>query len=340
MKRDNHLLEQIADLENLRLAFWKARKGKEGKIEVKKYRNKLDLNLEKLRKELLSGEIAVRNYHYFTIYDPKERRICAAPFSERVLHHALMNVCHASFERYQIFHSYATRINKGTYAAIEQAWENQKKFKWFLKLDARKYFDSIDHSILKELLKRRFKEVKLLEILHSIIDSYQTAQGKGVPIGNLTSQYFANHYLALADHAVLERLQIPAYVRYMDDMILWANTKEELVEKGEQFKECVEQELKLTLKPFCLNKTEKGLPFCGYLLFPTHKRLNNNSKKRFVAKSKQYKQYLEKGEWDQKTYQQHIIPLLAFTKHAKTVGFRRKIFYSSARVHTAEARTA
>lgn len=340
MKREKNLLERIADPENVRLAFWKARKGKTGKIEVKKYRENLDKNVELLRNQIVTGEISVGNYHYFTIYDPKERKICAAPFSERVLHHALMNVCHASFERYQIFHSYATRINKGTYAAIEQAWRNQKKFRWFLKLDARKYFDSIDHNILKNLLKKRFKEHKLVEILYSIIHSYETQTGKGVPIGNLTSQYFANHYLAVADHYVLEKLKIKGYVRYMDDMVLWAQTKEELLKKGNQFKEFVEQELRLILKPFCLNKTEKGLPFCGYLLFPTHKRLNKNSKKRFKAKSKHYESLLENGEWDQKTYQHHIIPLLAFTKHAKTFGFRKKLFYSSKRVHTAEARTA
>ncbi|NCQ11356.1 MAG: RNA-directed DNA polymerase [Bacteroidetes bacterium] len=332
MKRDNHLLEQIADPENLRLAFWKARKGKTGKIEVQKYRDQLDKHLEILRNQILAGEVLVGKYHYFTIYDPKERRICAAPFSERVLHHALMNVCHASFERYQIYHSYATRINKGTYAAINQAWNNQKQFKWFLKLDVRKYFDSIDHQVLKELLKRRFKEAKLLTIFCSIIDSYQTKPGKGVPIGNLTSQYFANHYLALADHTVLEKMHIPAYVRYMDDMVLWANSKEELLQIGSLFTNFIVQELHLVLKPFCLNKTEKGLPFCGYLLFPTHKRLNRTSKKRFVAKSKQYEQLLSIGEWDQQTYQQHIIPLLAFTRHAKTVGFRKNLFYSSNRV--------
>lgn len=309
-------------------------------MEVARYRAALDKNLLELRNQILSGDINVGNYHYFTIYDPKERRICAAPFSERVLHHALMNSCHETFENYQIYHSYATRINKGTYAAIEQAWKNQKRFAWYLKLDARKYFDSIDHQILINALQKRFKEVGLKAIFGKIIASYHTAPGKGVPIGNLTSQYFANHYLALADHFLLENLRIKGYVRYMDDMVMWADTKEELMEKGKAFHHCIEQELSLTLKPWCLNRTEKGLPFCGYLLFPSHKRLNQNSKKRFLNKAKQYGERLETGEWDQTTYQQHILPLLAFIQHAKMVGFRRKIFYPSGWVPSAEARTA
>ena len=121
MKRENNLISLIADPDNLRLAFWKARKAKDVKMEVAEFRKSLDKNLLTLRNELLLGNVQVGQYHYFTIYDPKEREICAASFRERVLHHALMNVCHANFEKYQIFVSYASRKGKGTYAAINRA---------------------------------------------------------------------------------------------------------------------------------------------------------------------------------------------------------------------------
>ena len=324
MKRENNLIPLIADPDNLRLAFWKARKAKEGKLDVSEYRKSLDKNLVILRDELLSAHVLVGNYLYFTIYEPKERKICAAPFKERVLHHALMNVCHANFERYQIFDSYASRRGKGTYAALKRSHEFQRKYKWFLKLDVRKYFDSIDHNTLKSLLSKRFKDRVLLQILTKIIDSYKTEAGKGLPIGNLTSQYFANHYLAVADHYIKEKMQVPAYVRYMDDMVIWSNDKEWLLKSGHKFQAFIESELSLKLKPFCLNSTDMGLPFLGYLVFPKTILLNSNSRNRFKNKLKQYANKLINAEWNQAEYQTHILPLIAFTKHADTFNLRTK----------------
>lgn len=324
MKRENNLFEKIADPENLRLAFWKARTAKDGKMEVATFRKALDKNLLLLRNELLSGNIEVGNYHYFTIFDPKERLICAASFKERVLHHAIMNICHVNFEKFQIFDSYASRKGKGTYAALERAKCFHKKYKWFLKLDVRKYFDSIVHCILKQLLEKRFKDKPLLNVFFRIIDSYQTSKGNGLPIGNLTSQYFANHYLAVADHYIKEKLQVSAYVRYMDDMVIWSNDKNTLLKIGNKFKSFIESELSLTLKPFCLNSIVKGLPFLGYFLLPEKIMLNKNSRKRFKTKLIHYAGKLQNGEWSQSDYQAHILPLIAFAKHANTYHLRRK----------------
>ncbi|HHU21752.1 MAG TPA: RNA-directed DNA polymerase, partial [Acholeplasma sp.] len=297
---------------------------KDVKMEVAEFRKSLDKNLLTLRNELLLGNVQVGQYHYFTIYDPKEREICAASFRERVLHHALMNVCHANFEKYQIFVSYASRKGKGTYAAINRAKNYQRKYNWFLKLDVCKYFDSIDHCILKQLLAKRFKDVVLLNVFYNIIDSYETSTDKSLPIGNLTSQYFANHYLAVADHYLKEKLQIPAYVRYMDDMVIWSNDKNMLLKIGNEFQLFIETELNLRLKPFCLNSTDKGLPFLGYILFPKTILLNNNSRKRFKNKLKQYNYKLNNDEWNQAEYQAHVLPLIAFTKHANTYNLRKK----------------
>lgn len=325
MKRQGNLLESIADPENLRLAFWKARKGKEGKTEVAEFRKCLEKNLLTIREELLTGKVEIGNYQYFTIYDPKERLICAASFRERVLHHALMNVCHANFEKYQIFDSYASRIGKGTYAAIERATNFQKKYKWFLKLDVRKYFDSINHAKLKVLLTKRFKDKMLLQVFFKIINSYSTSVGKGLPIGNLTSQYFANHYLAVADHYIKEKLQAPAYVRYMDDMVIWSDDKTTLLDIGKKFQAFIESELNLSLKPYCLNSSDKGLPFLGYSLFPNKVLLNGESRKRFISKMKNFLYKLKTNVWDQKEYQNHVVPLIAFVKHANSLGLRQKL---------------
>jgi retron-type reverse transcriptase len=182
VKRENFLIDRIADPDNLRLAFWKASRSKTGKAEVFGFRNNLDENLLLLRGEILGGKPAVGNYRYFKVFDPKERLICASAFRERVLHHALMNVAGDSFERFQIYAGYACRIGKGTYAALERAETFQKRHAHFLKLDVRKYFAPISHEILKRLLHRRFKERRLLDIFGAIVESCEAAPGRGLPI--------------------------------------------------------------------------------------------------------------------------------------------------------------
>lgn len=225
MKREGNLMWRIVDLNNLYLAFWKAQKGKKRSPEVIEFRLMLSENLKKIQLELLNECTQIGNYRFFTIFDPKERRICATSFKERVLQHAVMNVCHENFERYQLSFSYASRKGKGVYAAIEEAQDNQRKFSWYLKLDVRKYFDSIDYQILMNLLIKRFKDKKLLRFFFKLINSYSVSEGKGLPIGNLSSQYFANHYLAIADHYLKEKLKVKALIRYMDDIVIWDNDK-------------------------------------------------------------------------------------------------------------------
>ncbi len=328
MKRQGRLFEKILDLNNLYEAFYKAQKGKVFDQEVIAYRQRLHENLQLLQQQLRSGAIETGHYHYFTVYDPKKRLICAAPFSQRVLHHALMNVCHDAFEKQQIENSFASRIGKGTYAALDTARAYHRHYGWFLKLDVRKYFESIDHVVLKAQLHRLFSQKHLLVMFEKIIDSYTTTAQKSVPIGNLTSQYFANHYLSRADHWIKEELCIPAYVRYMDDMVLWHNDRDILLEAGGRLQEFAATELKLLFKPFCLNSPDKGLPFLGYLLFPCRVRMTQQSKKRFIRKSVLYADYLQTGRWSQQEYANHVMPLVAFTEYADAVEFRKNVYNS------------
>lgn len=324
MKRQRGLIHQIADPDNLRLAFYKAQKGKSGKAEVRKFVSNLDENLLDLREHILSGNVETGNYHYFTIYDPKERLICAASFPERVLHHALMNICHPVFEKYQIFDSYASRKDKGTYKALERAKTFQRQNRWYLKLDVRKYFDSIDHLILMKTLEKKFKDATLLNIFQKIINSYETEESKGLPIGNLTSQYFANHYLAVTDHFIKQELKVKNYVRYMDDMVLWSDDNKKLQETGKIVQDYLSGKSKLRLKTFCLNKSEYGITFLGYRVYGDHLQLAKRSRIRFVKKLKSYYEFLDNGKFSQFQFHDHVIPLLSFTKHARSYNFRKK----------------
>lgn len=327
MKRTGNLINKISELSNLQLAFYKAKKGKESKKEVIRFANNLKNNLKDLQKDINSGEISVGNYHFFTIYDPKEREICAASFPERVLHHAIMNICHPVFEKMQIFDSYATRKNKGTYAALHRAEYFQSKNKWFLKLDIRKYFNSIDHQILFSLLQRKFKDRELLQMFKTIIESYEVKKGKGLPIGNLTSQYFANYYLSFADRYIHQNLKISSYVRYMDDMVLWHNDKDTLILAGKSIEKYLTEDLLLGLKTNALNSNIHGLSFLGYRIYRNKTKLNNRSKKRFINKTKEYSKKVDDNRWTQKEYQKHIVPLISFTMYADTKNLREQLFY-------------
>lgn len=329
MKRQGHLIEKIAAYENLLWAYWKAKRGKNSKPEVLAFGNNLKAELSRWQAGILKGNAAIGKYHFFTIYEPKERQICAAGFAERVLHHAIMNICHANFENFQIFDSYATRQGKGTYAAIERAAYFQKKYTWFMKIDCRKYFDSIDHLALKRQLNKRFKDEKLLHLFYQIIDSYEVTAGKGLPIGNLTSQYFANHYLAHADRYLSENLKARAMVRYMDDLLIWHDDRQELHNIGEKFETYCKHELLLDFKHQYMNKTTEGVAFLGIYLWPDHVTLNNKSKKRLVAGYKKANAHFEKGSINENTYHKKLNSLMVRPMKVKSYQFRNQLIWNT-----------
>ena len=325
MKRQGNLMPEIAAIDNLMLAFCKARRGKLQRQEVIDYSFNVVENLLNLREKLFNETLQVGNYHYFEIYDPKKRKICAASFEERIVHHAIINVCKDRFERNLIFETYATREGKGVYAAINRARVAVQKYPYVAKLDVRKYFDSINHDVLKTKLLRIFKDEKLLCLLNSIIDSYQTTPSTGIPIGNLTSQFFANFYLSSLDHLVKEKLKVPIYVRYMDDILLTADSREELKKNVLDIKNYLKRELFLELKSAQICNVNSGVSFLGYTLFPNFILLNRRSKLRLIKKWRYYSSLLISGTLSDEIYLQHIQPLLAFANKANTVKLRKEL---------------
>jgi retron-type reverse transcriptase len=317
-------MESIADLDNLYLAYYKASKGKHGKSEVVNYTKHIDENIQKLRTEFLAGNFRVGSYRYFTIFDPKKRLICAASFPERVLHHAVMNVCHPFFERNLINDTYATRIEKGTYEALDKALRAMSRYQYVVKLDVKKYFDIVSHEVLKAKLRRLYKDRALLCLFDAIIDSYSTTMGRGIPIGNLTSQYFANYYLSEVDHFAKETLKIPVYLRYMDDILFFGNEKALVREQVAALKTKVET-LELELKPVIINRTEVGTTFLSYRIRRHCMTLNARSRNRLKKKLRQYDERMEKGEWNELDYHEHITPLIAFAEKAYSKSMRRRI---------------
>ncbi len=311
------------ELDNLYLAYFKAAKGKMQKKEVIEFRENLDKEIYDIKREIENGTIKVGNYRYFTIYDPKERLICAASFKERVLHHAIMNICHDYFDRTLIDTTFATRKGKGVYAAIDYARKALKKYEYVVKLDFRKFYDSINHEVLYEKLCKKIKDKALLRLFRNIISSYEVTPGCGLPIGNLTSQYFANNYLSSLDHYIKEELHLPVYVRYMDDMLLGSNNREELKRSVNLVSKYSRDLLRLTLKTPVFRSSSSGIDFLGYKIYCHHLELSGRSKKRYRDKLYKYNKYLACGKWTEEEFRAHVMPALAFTEYAECLSFRR-----------------
>lgn len=325
MKRVGGLMPLVYDIENFLDAYYKACQGKRDRESVKSFSADLFTNLSRLRESFIAEEYVFGKYHYFTIYDPKCRTICAAPFEERIIHHALINVCKPYFERNLIYDTYATREGKGIYKALEKAMLSMNRYAFVAKMDVRKFFDSISHTCLMGRLKRLFKDKELLNVFSGIIDSYNTDSGCGVPIGNLTSQYFANQYLSGLDHYVKEVLKAPVYIRYMDDMLVFGTSRQEVRCYVESMRDYLNDRLSLELKPVVLESTVRGVAFLGYHVSRHKILLSRRSKIRFKRKYKYCTRLLCENIYTESEYQKHILPLIAFTKKAYTAGFRKSV---------------
>lgn len=328
MKRAGNLYQKIANYENLCLAFWKARKGKDAKAEVQRFRESMHEEISALRNGLLSGSVMVGEYHYFEIFEPKKRQICAAAFRERVLHHAIINICGPYFERFLIFDTYACRKGKGTHKAVERAQFYSPRGTWYMKLDIAQYFHSIDHGILMKLLERMFKDKQLLDLFKKIIASYHIIPGKGVPIGNLTSQYFANYYLGFLDYFIKQKLRMKQYVKYMDDFVLWSNSKQELRDCLREITKFLSESLSLIVRDvMSINYTSNGMNFLGYRIFPHDILLARRSRSRFIKKYCNYERKYVSGIWSEDVLARHVETLVAFTRHAAATSFRKNVIH-------------
>jgi hypothetical protein len=319
-------MDAIADCANIMRAFCSARLGKTGKGEVRAFGAHLWEETLRLRGKLLDASISFGPYQSFEVYDPKQRTIRVAPFRDRVCHHALMHVCEPVLERYLIHDTYACRKEKGVHKAVLRAQEYARRYTWYLKMDVRKYYDSVDHVRLMTLLARRFKDRRLLAVFAHLIDSYETQPGKGLPIGNLTSQHFANHYLGALDHYVKEELGAAGYARYMDDFVIWDDDKERL----KIMLTCVQHFLGdarcLTLKDNVqLNMSARGMPFLGYRVFHDRIGLTPHSKSRFVRKLRRYDKELHKGTRAEEDAARRVQALCAFVRFADTGSLRAHV---------------
>jgi len=328
MKRAGNLYAEIAEKSNLELAFWKAQKGKSSQPYIRAFRDNLDEELDRIREELLSGTHHWGDYHRFYIHEPKKRLICACSFQERVIQHAVMNICEPFFEKYQIFDSYACRKGKGVDACLRRTQYFCRKYPRYIKFDIHKFFDSINHKTMLGLLNRHFKDPNLINLFSNLIESYEVSPECGLPIGNLLSQHFANMYLGTLDHEIKDCWQCGGYVRYMDDFIIFTEFPEQEKQLYSRVQTFLQEVLHLTLNVPVINATAHGIPFLSYSVHSDHLRLSLKAKRRFQIKIRQ----CVLNEDASRT-----LPLLSFINRASSHGFRKKILndihhYGSPRV--------
>jgi hypothetical protein len=328
MKRVGNLYPAISETANLHCAFWEAAKGKSDRREVIAFRADFAANIEKLRRQIVLHRPEIGGYRFFHVRDPKRRLICAAAFPERVLHHAIMNICEPVLETYAIHDSYACRPGKGSRLAVARVQEFAKTHAngWFLKLDIAKYFDTIDHQVLLAQLARRFKDRELFLLFQKLLAVYCTEPGRGLPIGNLVSQHLANFYLGQLDHWLKEERRIKPYLRYMDDFVLFAAGHDRLREELDKVRAFVEGVLRLRLNANVqLNRCTSGIPFLGYRVFPGGIRLSARSKKRFREKFRIYEKMWLAGRWSEDDLARRMEPLIDFTRPAEASGLRSNV---------------
>jgi RNA-directed DNA polymerase len=344
MKRLDGLWPKVTSFENLLLAFRKARRGKRRKTDVARFGLNLEIELLRLQRELLWGDYQPGGYRLFKIYERKPRIISAALFRDRVVHHAVMNLIEPLLDRAFIHDSYACRKGKGVHAAIDryQGWAHRHTYA--LKMDIVQYFPSIDHDILKAKLRRRIKDRSVLQLLDLIIDSSPPVEGElryfsgddlltplehriGIPIGNLTSQFFANLYLDEFDHFIKERLRVKPYLRYVDDMVVLGDDKETLAAWREGVRErLAEDRLRLHPRKAHVTRTHDGLNLLGYLVYPGRRRLRDDNGYRFARKLRYFARAFAEGELGWDDINPSVQSWIGHARHADTHGLRRAIF--------------
>jgi RNA-directed DNA polymerase len=317
-------LEDVADLENLAEATFRAARGKRHRAEVAAFLRRLDQNLETLHREILDGSIPLGRGRRFRIRDPKPRQIYAPCFRERVLHHALMRPISPVLDRALVDDSYACRIGKGSLAAVARAQQHTRRFPWYVKMDIRAYFASIDHAILERRLRTRLKGEDVLRLIQRIVDAHEDAPGKGLPIGSLTSQIFANDYLDPLDRFLLETCGASGLVRYMDDFVFWTSTRADAIRIREEVKTILAQQLLLTAKePIAMNRSARSVTICGFRVRPGTIRLSQRRRRGYLDARRRCEEDYRSGRIDAGQLQRAYDSAHAITAHADAGAWRR-----------------
>ena len=343
MKTFRGLFARIVSMQNLVLAARKARLGKSRKPNVARFELDREKELLALQHELMSKAYRPGPYRAFKIYDPKERLISAAPYRDRVVHHALCNVIEPILDRRLIFDTYANRVGKGTHRALDRFQHFLRGSRYVLKCDISKFFPSIDHEILIAKVARVIRCPATLWLIRVIVEGSNPQESvvahfvgdhlftplerrRGLPIGNLTSQLFGNFYLDDLDHFVTEQLHVGRYMRYVDDFALFADRKGPLCESRRAIARFLAPD---RLKPHPtktrIYRATEGVEFVGFRVYPTGRRLKRSSVRRFQERMAWYRLQYARGQMTIPKVRESIRSWVSHAAHGDTGGLVDKV---------------
>ncbi len=312
------------------LAWQEFKKGKRNKTDIQQFEFNLENNVFQLHQELKNRTYQHSHYTAFNVCDPKLRRIHKAVVRDRVLHHAIFRILYLIFDKNLIFDSYFCRVDKGTHRAVDQlekfcgkASKNNSRNIFALKCDIKKFFDSVDQEILLALIKRKIQDENAISIIEKIIRSFP----KGIPLGNVTSQLFANIYLNELDQFIKHGLRIKYYLRYCDDFIILSDSENYLRGLILEINNFLQNKLKLNLHPdkIIIRKHRRGIDFLGYVIFPHYRVLRTKTKRRIFKKMQKRKQELENNSISEESFNQSLQSYLGILKHCDGWKIKKKI---------------
>lgn len=330
------------------LAYRKASRHKRGKSSAAIFEHQLADRLLDLQADLIAQTYQPGQYVHFMIHDPKKRKISAAPFRDRVVHHALCHVIEPLFEAQFIPHSYANRIQKGTHRAIDTLQLFSKQYRYVLRMDIKKHFPSIDHAILYDIIADMIEDERVLWLVEQIIksgdgvltdeyemhyfvddDLFAVNRPRGLPIGNLTSQFWSNVYLNPLDQFITQELACSPYVRYVDDFALFSNSKRQLYAWKHATIDFLAT-LRLTIHESQAQAipTRVGIPWLGFVVYPTHRRMKSRNMVKFTRRFRHNIALYEQGKISFAELDASVQGWINHVRYADTWGLREHLFSS------------
>ncbi len=333
MKTYDNLWNELCSCENLERAYKKARKHKTTKSYVIEFEKNLKENLLLLRSELLLKCYRPKELETFIIRDPKTRKISRADFRDRVIHHALCNIIEPIFEKIFIYDSYANRIGKGTMKVMQRfdyfkrkVSKNNTRNCYVLKADIKKYFENVNRDVLFSIIKKKIMDENVLRLVQAIMSSHKTNEpNKGMPLGNLTSQFFANVYLNELDYFVKHKLKVKHYLRYVDDFVILHSEKSVLEDYKTKINIFLKEYLNIEIHPekSKVILLKRGIDILGFRVFYFHKLLRKNNIRRIRLRLKEFEKSFPE---DYDNAYESIQGWVAYARNANTYALRKDIF--------------
>ena len=321
MKRHGNLWDKIIDPDNLYLAYRKARKDKAWQKGILEFEKDVEGNLLKLQKMLCKGEFTTSEYRSKTIYEPKEREIYILPFyPDRIAQHALLQVVAPIWDNLMIHDSYACREGKGMHDASRKTMRHVHNYKYCLKCDISKFYPSIDHNILMDIIEHKIKCKPTLVLLDDIVRSF--GGGKNTPIGNYTSQWFGNLYMNELDNNLKQKHGVKTLIRYCDDFVMFSDSKQELQDLQRHIKRFLKDKLDLTFSKWSIFKVVQGVDFLGYRHFPDKILLRKSTAKRVMKRIKALPKLLMTGGITFDQYKSSIASTKGWLQWANTYNLK------------------